>query len=323
MDSSQPPPPDPAGFPQPEPAVRAAAFTAVNRLEQELVASMPGLSVPVRAWMRSLAMGSEPAEYFLHPQAYPLLQIPSWLLDKSGAGAHDRFRGDLVRAAVSGYYYLRLIDNVMDGDETVERDILPAANFFQVQSQLPFRDHFPHGHVFWDDYHHWWFQFAEATWKDAATTEVDREMFERVIALKTCPEKILVAAAAYYSDRPEWIDPWMTFSEAFGCWHQMRDDLRDWIADHRYGRTTYLLSEAHRRMSAGETVPGWMLRTGFEWAVDTLDGWMQAARTSAAALESGKVENYLERLAAATDRSHAQIRSGFAELAQWERFFDK
>jgi hypothetical protein len=273
--------------------------------------------------MSGLSHTDRPEDYFLHPQAYPLIRIPFWLLETAGAPRDDDFAEGLVYAALSGYYYLRLLDNLMDGHETVERTILPAANFFQIGAQQPFAAHFAHGHPFWERYRAWWLQFAEATWRDGGLASIDRDAFETQAANKTCPEKILIAAACFRSGREDLLAGWCSFAEAFGRWHQMGDDLRDWALDHEDGRVTYFLSEAVRAGSAGEAVPAWVAGGGYRWGADRLAAYHAEAERSAAALGCPGLVDYLAARKALSDRQTASALGAFRSLAGLKEILDR
>jgi hypothetical protein len=296
-------------------AVARAVASAAARLEADLVRDLPGLSQPVRSWMAGLSHTGRIEDYFLHPQAYPLVQLPFWLLDTIGAPVDDEFAGDLVYAALSGYCYLRLLDNLMDGHATVEREILPAANFFQPGAQRPFTAYFGNEHPFWERYRGWWLRFAEATWADGARTSIDRKAFEEHSADKTCPEKILIAAVCFRNGREELLPAWTGFAGAFGRWHQMGDDLRDWLVDFKAGRVTYFLSEAGRRIREPETVPGWVAREGYRWGAAVLDDLFGEVRQASSGLGCPALDRYLDERKRLSDERAGRALKGFRSLA--------
>jgi len=298
-----------------DPHIAGAVSAAHARLEADLVRDLPGLSGRVRPWMAGLSHTGAPPDYFLHPEAYPLVRIPFWLLERLNAPVDDAFAADLVYAALSGYYYLRLMDNLMDGHGAIEREILPAANFFQLGALFPFKPYFGPDHPFWDRYRAWWLRFAEATWRDGALESIDRQAFETHAAQKTCPEKILVAAVCYRTGREGLLPDWTGFAEAFGRWHQMGDDLRDWAQDHKEGRATYFLSEADRRRGKNETVTGWVARDGYRWGARELAARFEELETRAAGLGSPGLATYLAARKRLSEDRVDRVLRGFQALA--------
>ena len=74
--------------------------------------------------MRQLAGSDASADYFCKPHAFPMLQLP-WWLERTLRPAPDlALQRDLARSTMCGYYYIRMIDNVMDGHATVEPGLL-------------------------------------------------------------------------------------------------------------------------------------------------------------------------------------------------------
>ena len=55
------------------------------------------------------------ADYFLHPVAFPLMLLPWWLERQLREQYSTSFQEDLIISNASLYYYIRLVDNVMDG----------------------------------------------------------------------------------------------------------------------------------------------------------------------------------------------------------------
>ena len=62
-----------------------------------------------------LAGGAEPEAYFLHPEAFPMVLLPWWLESTIHEPPARGFQRDIVYSSVSGYYFVRMIDDLMDG----------------------------------------------------------------------------------------------------------------------------------------------------------------------------------------------------------------
>lgn len=294
---------------------------AFSRLDTVLEQSGSFVAQPVLSWIKGLAETAQPEDYFKHPRAFPMLLIP-WWVEKALQDPDTSFQTDLVYSTVNGYYYIRLIDNLMDGDATVETNLLPALNIFHSQFQLPYQRYFEHDHPFWEFFCTVWFASADVTMQDASLTDIDRAHFTRVAAQKTCAVKIPLAAVCYRYDHPELVSPWAEFVNLFGCWHQMQNDLFDWRRDMQYQTRTYFLSEAERQKRSDETVAEWVVRGGFAWGVETLEVWMAKLRSLARRLASPDLGTYLEARESMMRKREEEVRHGLQNVAKLLALFE-
>jgi hypothetical protein len=268
------------------------------------------------AWLQQLAASADPADYFRHPLAFPALNLPHWLAQSLYPDSNAPLEADIVYSTVNGYYYIRLVDNVMDGHATVERELLPAAGFFHTQFQGAYQPHFAAGHPFWEVFRETWFRAAEVTLRDALLADVDAAAFWQVAAQKVSAVKIPLAAAAFFYNQPERLPPWLRFVERLGGWHQMWNDVFDWHKDLKYGVRTYFLAEAVRRKRAAETVSAWAVREGVAWGLATLNEWLADLRDLARPLQSAPVLAYLAERESLLQKRQAQTA---ADLERWAR----
>ena len=265
----------------------------VARICEEVQRSMPLAGAEVLAWMRQLAGGDEPAAYFHHLRGSPMFLFP-WYLEKHIQPDPDPvLQFDLVYSTVNGYYWVRLIDNLMDEQSTNEKELLPALGFFHTEFQRPYQKYFQEGHPFWDFFAATWFHSADVTMKDSRTMDLDRQQFIQVAAQKICAIKIPLAAVCYVHSRPDLITAWTSFVDVFGCWHQMSNDLFHWHEDFSIGTPSYFLAEATRQKQAEESVHDWVTREGFAWGSGALDAWMQELQLRATELQSRDLSDYL------------------------------
>ena len=139
---------------------------AVSRMHAEMEQAAPFLAQQVSNWLTDLCDG-KPEAYFKHPLGFPMLLFPWWLEKTLHQNPDTAFQADLVYSTINGYYYIRLIDNLMDDHATVELKLLPALGFFHVQFQAAYQRHFDHHHPFWEFFKTAWFYSAEVTIKDA------------------------------------------------------------------------------------------------------------------------------------------------------------
>ena len=248
-----------------------------------------------------------------------MLLAPWWVEETLRTRPDPSFQEELIFSTVSGYYYVRLIDNLMDGHQTVERSLLPALGVFHTNFQLPYQRFFPDGHPFWKVFTSSWFGSAEVTMIDSGLSEIDRAQFIDVSARKTGAARIPVAAVCYRYDSPRLIQRWSEFLDGFGCWHQMWNDLFDWPRDLRNRTVTYFLSEARRRQRAGESVAEWVAREGLAWGVEALDEWMAEAMTLAKDLDCPALIEYLRSREDMVGEQAEHVRIGLESAAQLAR----
>lgn len=260
------------------PEFKAAMTLGLERLFERLHQDLP-LSAPhLHEWAKELGGSAEPADYFLHPVAFPLMLLP-WWVEKQLSGIHDlHFQSDLIGSNASGYYYTRLVDNVMDGHATVEPKLLPATGYFVNQFRSAYHAYFGATHPFWDFFQRTWSEFCDATAADGQLVDIDRPTFERLVAHKVCGAKIGVAAVCFHYHHEQQLPQWSKWIDVFGAWHLFREDLFDWQQDLDLGHATYFLCEAKRRKKPEEPEVVWVAREGLEWGLEQLNGWMQPLR---------------------------------------------
>lgn len=256
-----------------------------------------------------------PDEVFTRADAFPLLLLP-WWLESSVRPPDVSLQRELATSSISGYLYIRLMDNLMDGDAPADASMLPSLSLLHTQFTEPFRKWFGHPHPFWEEFQGIWFETAEVTLRDAMFDSIDRQQFETISARKTGAAKIPVAATAYTLDRSDLLPEWYRFIERFGCWHQMVNDLFGFHKDLRNGNTTYLLSEGRRVGGSTELIESWFYRKGFNWAIQQLDGWMDELRAIGAGIGSAEVLSYLDARHTSLHDQAARVRSGLEALAE-------
>ncbi len=264
----------------------------VGRVTRRLDQDLPLAAADLQSWIKSLAGSEEPADYFLHPVAFPLMLLPWWLERQLKEKSDPEFQSDLIFSNASLYYYIRLVDNVMDGHATVEPKLLPAAGYCVDQFQSIYHGYFETGHPFWDFFRRTWAEFCDVTIADGHLTEIDRQTFETLVGHKVCAAKISMAAVCFRYDKLDLLPLWDEWINIFGCWHLFREDLFDWQQDLNLGAVTYFLSEARRRKRAGEPDVSWMAREGLDWGFKQLNGWMGKLRQMTFA--SQEVATYLD-----------------------------
>jgi hypothetical protein len=299
-----------------EPPLNHLLIAALARLQAEMHRAAPALGGQVWAWMRDLARSPQPEDYFRNPIGFPMLLLPWWLERTIRPEPELAFQSDLVYSTVNGYYYVRLLDNVMDGHATVELQLLPAAAIFHTHFQAAYQRYFDSAHPFWNHFMQVWSHSAEVTAQDARLSEMRLEEFQRYASQKVCAVKIPLAAVCYRYDRAELLAPWSRLVDALGAWHQMWNDVFDWSKDLRHGTRTYFLAEAERRKRTNESAAAWVVQEGFDWGMSTLQAWMAEARSLAERLNCPDLLAYLDQRAAMLQGQQAEVAEGLRELAR-------
>ena len=285
---------------------------ATADLPREMARCAPAMAPEVEVWMRALPTHGGPVDYFLHPQAFPMLLLP-WWLERSHGDVDIDLQADLVTSTISGYYYIRMIDDLMDGDAGASVDLLPALGFFHTRFQSAYHKWFPTDHAFWQTFDQVWCQSAEASMLDARLESFDAESFRQVAARKICAAKIPLAAVCHLRGWLDLLEPWQDLVDLLGCWHQMTNDVFDWYKDLSHGNRTYFLSRAESERQ-GEPVTAWVARDGFAWGCDLLEEWAAELRHRAGDLASDDLAAYLTERRRLYDRRKAQATNGLRAL---------
>jgi hypothetical protein len=295
-------------------ALETIASETASGLLAELDGMAPFMGERVRAWLEDQFGTAEIGALFTRVEAFPVLLFP-WWMEASVREPDLALHRDVATSTISGYLYIRLIDNLMDGDAPADVGLLPALGFFHSKFTEPYHRHIAAGHPFWTNFLELWVETADLTMQDHALSSIDRSTFELVSARKTGAAKIPMAAVAHSLKRTDLLADWYRLVDVFGCWHQMTNDVFGWPRDLRHGATTYFLSEASREKASGETVETWFAREGFGWAMHELNRWMDELRVLADKLGSPDLHRYLDRRRALLDEQAAKVRRGFGALA--------
>jgi hypothetical protein len=298
------------------------AAVALQRIRASLERGAPFMAQRVRTWMESLWPGHSLEEYWTHPIGFPLLLAPWWLEETLRRKSDSSFQLELIYSAINMYYQIRLTDNVMDGDVPTDRTLLPALGFFHTEFQRPYHRYFGHEHPFWEYFSKVWFHSAEVTMLDGSMSDFDSAQFREIAGQKTCAATIPVAAVCYRYDRTDVLPAWSRFLERYGWWSQMSNDTFDWLKDSQHNAGTFFLSEARRRKHPDESVTEWVIREGFEWAMETLETWMSELRALSRDLQSPAIMEHLDMRAAALAKKKANFSEGLRSLSELRSAFN-
>ena len=296
---------------------------AISRLNDELSQYTPFMAGQASAWMSQLSGTAPTGDYFKHPLAFPALLLPWWAEKTIRSRPNPVFQAKLAYSTINGYFYIRLIDNLMDDQPGASTRLLPILNFFHSQFQLPYQDYFGASHAFWEYFGSVWFHSGNVTMQDAMLSSVNRLEFEQIASQKVCAAKIPLAAVYHRHQRPDSVPAWSAFVDVLGRWHQFLNDLFDWFQDDRRGAPTYFLSEARQRRNHNETVARWVAREGYDWALDTLESWMLTLKQQATDLGSDELGHYLDKRQAMVMSQKETIKSGLEAVARLSELAEK
>lgn len=283
-------------------------------ISQKLEALSPYLNNRLNTWLKDICRGKSPCEYFTHPYAFPTLLFPWWLMQKISHDVDFEFQKDIVYSSMCGYYFIRLIDNIMDEKKAEEIKILPILGFLHNEFQSKYFRYFDSGHVFWKFFEKQWFFSVESTIKDSQLTNIDEVDFEKISSKKVCAGKIPMMAVCFRNNIKELPQEWHDVYDLMSLWHQMFNDIFDWQRDLNSGCNTYFLSEAKRCKNKDESVEEWVVREGFRWGANKLSGWMNKLKEKAEGFQLQEFIDYLNYREKDLLTTSGDVLSGFEKL---------
>src|SRR5262249_7093231 len=247
---------------------------AVDDVRRAAAARLPRAGGDLLAWMDALAPGGDPARYFLNPIAFPTLLFPWWLDEARGGRVDEALQADLAASSIAGYSFIRMIDAVADRSPRAAPHLLPALALLHARFEAPYRRGFAVGDPFWEGYERWWCEGADAAVADARAHQITLEAFCEVSAAKVAAGRVPMLAVARRAGLSALPAEWDRLFSLMSRWHQMHNDVFDWMADLQAENETFFLSEARRQSEARIPLAAWIAREGLDWAVALMDGWM-------------------------------------------------
>jgi hypothetical protein len=281
------------GYRQFDSEASGLAIRPLSLLADRLSQLTPGVAADAGAWISGLSKTGNACEYFSGGRSI-LLLLPRFLAEASGRPRDLTFELDLAYSSINAYYFVRLIDDVVDHERSACSRLLPLVGFFHAEFQSSYIRYFRPDHSFWDHFHHIWGKMAEATIEQTRRTSLSNEEFIRLSAGRSGGVKIPIAALCEFYCRPDLFGPWCKFFDAFATWSQMLDDMIDWAGDSAQGITTYFLSEADRHRTRDEAVAPWILQQGLEWGHELAITQSRALRILAEELKNDRLVQYID-----------------------------
>lgn len=296
------------------PELRLLVRQAVHRSQRRLRGKAPTLAGHALVWMRRLAGGAEPDAYFVHPEAFPMLLLPWWLESTIRAVPAAGFQRDVVYSSVSGYYFVRMIDDLMDGERPPGPEVLPALTFLHGEFRQTYYRYFPYGHPFWEACDDAALASAETASRDAGSGTVDRARFLEISSRKIAGAGVPIAAVCHRYERTDLLTPWYELVDRIGRWHQMLNDIRGWSRDLDGGRPTYFLSHGSEEVGPDGSIAEWVIGDGLAWGAAQLEAWLDELLELAAVLGSPPLMAYLEERGRSLAAEWRALEPGLASL---------
>ena len=307
-----------ADVPADDMQLRRILQRAADRFYANLNTALPRTAPLIAARLKRVPAGPRTVEVCLATQSFPAFSMPWWITPAEARGTDLQFLEDLCYSTLNGYYFVRLIDNVQDGDGPADlRQLLPAGGYFHAEFQSPYQRWFPAGHPFWNDFRAAWNEQAEAAAVEPELDEIDLAAFQSVSARKFGAAKGPLAAAAYRYGREEHLQAWFFFVDRLGALSQLANDLFDWHHDSLAGINTYIQSEYRRRRAGSdETIHRWIVREGFDLGATQIRDWHKELLGIAQVLRAPEATLWLERRGALLEREIASARAALTALRE-------
>ena len=135
---------------------------AVKRIRDRLSRFAPGLADEADNWIGELSPTGEACDYFTGGRSV-LLLLPRFLREACRQAPDTAFESDLAYSTINAYYFVRLIDDVVDGAPAARPRLLPLLGFLHAEFQSTYTRYFHPDSAFWEHFHCVWVKMAEAT----------------------------------------------------------------------------------------------------------------------------------------------------------------
>jgi hypothetical protein len=290
-----------------EAELAAEAGRAVAAVFHNVELTAPRLRNALEVWFRTHLPGATATDYFVHPDAYPVLYLSRWYAASVGSSIDRELFSVITHSCVAACLWVRLVDDVMDEGHSNSRAVLPAVAALHEEAIGPYRAHFRESPDVVAQLGTIWLTAADHTHADAVLLGVDESAFRTVVCAKFSAAMMPVFATASALTNHGKLENWRRFLRAYSVWHQMLNDTLDWTSDLRHGLTTYFLS--HAQDAAGTdrvALTRWVLAKGIDWAAAQIDLFWVEVALAARELESPCVDAFLTRR---QNRYVAELRS--------------
>jgi hypothetical protein len=294
------------------PALEASIRRAAARLNARLGGLPPTLASRATAWVDAFTKGHGLATAVMAPASFPMMLALWWAREAVDPNPEPAWVDDLVYSAFPAYLFIRLIDDVMDGDAGADPKLLPLAGVFHQEFQSALARWFPADAPFWAEFIRLWDESAAVTVEDASAASLTEAEFRAVSGRKCLAAGIQVAAVFHRAGQTHRLAGWLALVDELSLWHQFGHDLFDWKKDLDHGTVTWFLSEARRRKDETESVEGWVFRQGMAWGRSERDRLTQGLADRALALGIPGLAVYLAEKQALDRERFEAVEAGLA-----------
>lgn len=301
-----------------DPPFDAIVEAAADRLTAVLKRETPSLGSRVLPWLGELSRTGRLVDYFTNPRRFPILLLPWWAVEDTPSRDDRQFHEDVALSTMSGYCYIRLLDDLMDRRGVPGLDLLPAAGVFHLEFQSAYQRHFAPDSPFWDTFRTRWLQGADAT---HAPATIDAAGLEARAEANLGPALIPITAACLHAGVPERIERWRPVILELARLEQFLDDVVDWQDDHERGQPNLLLAEWTAKAPSGEPALSWVVREGYVWGLETARARLSAAVGLVEPLGSQGLLRYLADRTSLVDELTRETGPGLRQLAELARVF--
>ena len=291
-----------------DPSLEQLIASALQRFDASLRAALPTAAPQLFKFLHGVPTRTEQV---LSVRAFPHFVLPYWISPARARLADTEFQTDVLYSTISGYYSIRLCDNIADNDSPHKlRKLVTCGAYFDSEFIRPYMKYFPTPHDFWNLFDRYWAQQAEVSSADSLLDDVDEKSFASLSSKKFTATKIPISAINFrYQELKDSIERWLRFVDCLGNFSQFNNDLFDWNHDSKYGIRTYISSESKRR-APGDSLTAWFLREGFDWGAAELKSRFNDVRKEAEGLGNKEVLDWTTTRGLALDRDIVEAHSG-------------
>jgi hypothetical protein len=292
-----------------DPVLGEFVSNALRRFDANLEAALPRTAPKLREFLRHVPTHPK---HILDAGSFPIAVLPYWLSPSRERVVDAEFQTDLIYSSISGYYSIRLCDNIADNDCLPElRKLAPCAQYFDSEAIRPYMKYFTTNHEFWHSLDKFLAQQAEASAADSFLDDVDEETFASLSSRKFTGTKIPLSAVRFrYQGSENSFEQWLRFVDCLGNFAQFSNDFFDWRHDSMHGITTYVSSESRRRATGEESIALWFVTEGFDWGVKELKLRFENAKLHAEPLGNEALLDWLIARGRTLDDDIGKLRSG-------------
>jgi hypothetical protein len=300
-----------------DPLLEQLISNALLRFDANLGAALPEAAPRL---LKSLRDVPTRPEHMFGARAFPHFVLPYWLSPARERIADAVFQADVVYSTISGYYSIRLCDDIADNDGPHElRKCAPCIAYFDSEFIRPYMKYFPMTDEFWRLFDKFWAQQAESSAADGLLDDVDGQTFASLSSKKFTATKIPLAAVRFrYLLSEGEFDAWLRFVDCLGNFAQFSNDFFDWRHDSLQGITTYVSSEWRRR-APDDSIASWFLREGFDWGIGELKSRFETVKCQAEVSANKAVLDWVAARGRTLEGDIEGMRSGLALVKTFGR----